>query len=340
MNSIDLYKKPEPAQQRVIPVVPGSPWAPPQDTAMALRPELLVPAPDEPPADPTDPLAPLDPTVRTPVMSSDPLLKLPPEGMLRLLKDGEEDRFCFPVHVDGWRELGWQVELPISTEGGGDGGGGGGTDGGGNTTAVPTVTSIKPAAPLTAGGPAVLVSLVGTGFEATGDVVVWGDSQAAAGDYTFASETEVSFGMDCSLVGEAYEVPFVVSNSGGESETYVLSVGPAAGAAAAAPAATAAAEVQGLVLELPAKPVVEPEPAPAPEPALEPEPAPEPVLELIDYASMTKAEITQSVQLNHGVSLDSSLTKAEMVAEAERLDLEKATAPDVALPEVPMDLLG
>lgn len=306
------FKEQESPQERVIPVVPGSPWAPPQRTEVALRPDMLPP-PQEPSELPSDRLAPADPTVRFPVMSTDPLLQLPPEGMLRLVKEGEQDCFCFPVHADGWRALGWQVVLPISTEDDDDGGGGGG--GVTPPALVPTVDSINPKKPLTALGKNVAVGLVGTGFEPTGDVVVWGDSQAAAGDYTFRSATQVQFHMDCSLVGEACEVPFVVTNSAGESQPYNLSVGPP----------KRPAEADGL--ELPTQKL---------EPKSEPEPA------LIDYAAMTKAEITNSVQLNYGVVLDHSMTKAEMVAEAERLDLQMATVLDTepALPELPADLLG
>jgi len=35
-----------------------------------------------------------------------------PTGMLRISKDGEQDRVIYPVHADGWRQLGWTVHAP------------------------------------------------------------------------------------------------------------------------------------------------------------------------------------------------------------------------------------
>lgn len=35
-----------------------------------------------------------------------------PSGMLRISKDGEADRLIYPVHADGWRQLGWTVHPP------------------------------------------------------------------------------------------------------------------------------------------------------------------------------------------------------------------------------------
>lgn len=385
---IDLYAKPEPPKKRVIPVDPGKPWAAPQPVEPAPRPDLVVPGLDAP-EDPTDPLAPLDPTVVVPVMSSDPLLKLPPEGMLRLVKQEEADRFCFPVHADDWRALGWQVVLPVSVE---DGDG----DGGGSTPAAATVTAITPDKPLTALGKNVLVTLTGTGFEVDGDVVVAGDSRKAAGDYTFISATSLSFHLDCSLVPESTQVPFVVLNSGGESATYHLLVGEKMLLPATPPTVTSiqpaapltagganvlvdlvgtdfeeagdvvvwgdsqaaagdytfksATEVSfhmdcsliGHEVDVPFTVTnsvgaseehllhVGPQAAPA---------GHSETREVVDYTTMTKAEIQAHVQQHHGVSLESSLTKAEMVAEAERLDLESAGACE-AQPESPADAEG
>jgi hypothetical protein len=35
-----------------------------------------------------------------------------PTGMLRISKQGEQDRVIYPVHADGWRKIGWTVHPP------------------------------------------------------------------------------------------------------------------------------------------------------------------------------------------------------------------------------------
>ncbi|MGB5135417.1 MAG: hypothetical protein WBN89_09625 [Prochlorococcaceae cyanobacterium] len=35
-----------------------------------------------------------------------------PSGMLRISREGERDRVVYPVHADGWRQLGWTVHPP------------------------------------------------------------------------------------------------------------------------------------------------------------------------------------------------------------------------------------
>jgi len=79
-----------------------------------------------------------------------------------------------------------------------------------------------------------------------------------------------------------------------------------------------------------AEPDQEPEPEPEPEQAPEPEPEPGPedgdgqelqqqALEAPDFAAMTKAEIVAFCSGSYGVSLDGSMTKAELVEEATAL---------------------
>jgi hypothetical protein len=47
----------------------------------------------------------------------------------------------------------------------------------------------------------------------------------------------------------------------------------------------------------------------------------------LDYAAMTKAQIIDHCAEAHAVMLDGSLTKAQLVEEAERLDAEAALLP-------------
>lgn len=35
-----------------------------------------------------------------------------PAGMLRISRDGEADRVIYPVHAEGWRQLGWTIHPP------------------------------------------------------------------------------------------------------------------------------------------------------------------------------------------------------------------------------------
>jgi hypothetical protein len=39
-----------------------------------------------------------------------------PTGMLRISKQGEQDRVIYPVHADGWRKIGWTVHPPAPEE--------------------------------------------------------------------------------------------------------------------------------------------------------------------------------------------------------------------------------
>lgn len=81
---------------------PELPFAPPIDPVAAEQP-------------PTDALRPTDPTELMAVTTADPILELPPEGMLRITK-GSDSRFIWPVHAQDWMELGWTVVLPVTTE--------------------------------------------------------------------------------------------------------------------------------------------------------------------------------------------------------------------------------
>ncbi|MCX5933129.1 MAG: hypothetical protein NTW83_15295 [Cyanobacteria bacterium] len=77
-----------------------------------------APTPEQPPELPTDPLNPTDPTVPVEPTTADPVLELPPEGMLRISKSGKEDQFVFPVHADRWAADGWKVHPPVTIDGG------------------------------------------------------------------------------------------------------------------------------------------------------------------------------------------------------------------------------
>jgi hypothetical protein len=39
-----------------------------------------------------------------------------PSGMLRISKAGEADQVIYPVHADGWRQLGWTVQPPLTDQ--------------------------------------------------------------------------------------------------------------------------------------------------------------------------------------------------------------------------------
>lgn len=109
---------PGPPPKPVIkPTKPGRPWAPPQDGTEGSDPTVpTAPAPDGPPQEPTDPLTPADPTMPVEPTTADPVLELPPEGMLRISKTGREDQFVFPVHADRWAADGWTVHPPVTID--------------------------------------------------------------------------------------------------------------------------------------------------------------------------------------------------------------------------------
>lgn len=50
--------------------------------------------------------------------TADPVLDLPPEGMLRISKAGERDQFVFPVHAERWAASGWTVHPPVTVAAG------------------------------------------------------------------------------------------------------------------------------------------------------------------------------------------------------------------------------
>lgn len=76
------------------------------------------------------------------------------------------------------------------------------------------------------------------------------------------------------------------------------------------------------------EPELDPDPDPESEPELQPKPAPEPeaLSGAVDFSAMTKADISAYSALEYGVTLDSSMTKAEMLAEAVRLEAERLDA--------------
>jgi len=283
----------------VRPTQPGAPWAPPQPLTQGSDPTVpSAPELDPLPEEASDRIRPADPTIPMPLTDADSLLSVAaPEGMVRITL-GSETRYCFPCHMDGWQALGWQAHPPGLAGGGGEDGGESPPD---PPVALPTITGIK-GEPFVVKGEKVEAYVVGTGFSADGDLEVWGESQAEAGEYSFLSATELSFQLDCSLITEPARVPVVAVSEAGRSEPYLLAV-------------VAAAAVDASV-----------------------------VAEVPDYAAMTKAQIIAEVELRYGVALDPGMTKAELVAEAERLASGGLTAeaePDSQdeLPALPLDLL-
>ncbi|WP_094555410.1 hypothetical protein [Synechococcus sp. 1G10] len=99
------------------PTKPGHPTAPSQPDVEGTDPTVpTAPTPEQPPELPTDPLNPTDPTVPVEPTTADPVLELPPEGMLRISKSGKEDQFVFPVHADRWAADGWKVHPPVTID--------------------------------------------------------------------------------------------------------------------------------------------------------------------------------------------------------------------------------
>jgi hypothetical protein len=220
----------------VRPTVPGSPWAPPQPLTQGSDPTVPTAPPLDPlPDESSDRVRPSDPTMSMPLTDAMPRLDVPPEGMIRITL-GRETRYCFPCHMDGWQALGWQAHAPSLPGADGDEGGLP-VDPPDPPAALPTISAIK-GGPFVVKGETVEAFVVGTGFSADGDLEVWGESQAEAGDYTFCSTTELSFQLDCSLITEPARVPVVAVNGAGKSEPYLLSV-----VAAAAVDASVVAEV-------------------------------------------------------------------------------------------------
>ena len=106
-----------PGRPVVKPTKPGQPEAPPQPESEGSDPTVPTAPPAEAPAElPTDPLHPSDPTVPVVPTTADPVLELPPEGMLRISMAGEDDQFVFPVHADRWAVSGWTVHPPVTID--------------------------------------------------------------------------------------------------------------------------------------------------------------------------------------------------------------------------------
>jgi hypothetical protein len=153
-----------------------------------------------------------------------------PSGMLRISREGETDRVVYPVHADGWRQLGWTVhppELELDEDG------------------EPEYLGVD------------------------------GEPAELAGDGAVLPPDELDGAPDAGT-GEA-GVPTVDDGSDGES-------GPDAAGG-------------------PEGPVAVP-----------------------DFGAMTKAEIIATASADYGVMLDSSQTKAELVAAARGLAAEVAMA--------------
>jgi hypothetical protein len=220
----------------VRPTQPGTPWAPPQPLTQGSDPTVpTAPELNPVPEGLSDRIRPVDPTIPMALTDADSLLSVAaPEGMVRITL-GDQSRFCFPCHMDGWQALGWTAHPPGLADGGS------GEDGGESPpdppVALPTITAIK-GGPFVVKGEVVEAYVVGTGFSADGDLEVWGESQAEAGEYSFLGATELSFQLDCSLITEPTRLPVVAVNEAGRSELYLLAV-----VAAAAMDASVAAEV-------------------------------------------------------------------------------------------------
>ncbi|MCP9841923.1 hypothetical protein KBY93_15005 [Synechococcus sp. J7-Johnson] len=110
--------EPGPPPKPVIkPTQAGRPWAPPQEGTEGSDPTVpTAPAPQEPPQEPTDLLTPVDPTMPVELTTANPVLELPPEGMLRISKASEDDQFVFPVHAERWAEDGWTIHPPVTID--------------------------------------------------------------------------------------------------------------------------------------------------------------------------------------------------------------------------------
>ncbi|MCP9915248.1 hypothetical protein [Cyanobium sp. ATX 6F1] len=117
MSDLDKDKPDKPGKPVIKPTKPGRPWAPPQPEVEGTDPTVpTAPTPDAPPEEPTDPTTPSDPTVPLELTDTDPVLELPPEGMLRISKSGRHDQFVYPVHSDRWAAEGWKVHPPVNVD--------------------------------------------------------------------------------------------------------------------------------------------------------------------------------------------------------------------------------
>lgn len=221
----------------VRPTQPGTPWAPPQPLTQGSDPTVpTAPELNPVPEGPSDRIRPVDPTIPMALTDADSLLSVAaPEGMVRITL-GEQSRFCFPCHMDGWQALGWQAHPPGLAGGDGEDGGGSPPD---PPASLPTITAIK-GGPFVVKGEVVEAYVVGTGFSSDGDLEIRGESQAEAGDYSFLGATELSFQLDCSLITEPVRLPVVAVNSAGRSTPFLLPVVAAAGVDAAVPDAAVA----------------------------------------------------------------------------------------------------
>ncbi|PZV02754.1 MAG: hypothetical protein DCF24_00835 [Cyanobium sp.] len=254
-----------------------------------------------------------------PFTDADSLLSVAaPEGMVRITL-GVETRYCFPCHMDGWQALGWQAHPPSLP----------GVDGedGGSPVEPPIDPPVDPSeglAMITAvkGGPYTIgveapgqeVQLVGSNFEPGSTVVVQPPSLATASGIKVSSLSELVFSLATGKVLAAEDCLIAVVNSVGKGPWSSIKLHE--------------------------------RPAPSsPELALA-----EIADDLPDYVAMTKAQITTEVERRYGVALDPGMTKAELVAEAERLaakgsptvvsiaGLDEPLA-DAQEPALPLDLL-
>lgn len=208
----------------VRPTQPGTPWAPPQPLTQGSDPTVpTAPELNPVPEGPSDRIRPADPTIPMALTDADSLLSVAaPEGMVRITL-GEQSRFCFPCHMDGWQALGWTAHPPGLAGGDREDGGGSPPDPPDPPAALPTITAIK-GGPFVVKGEVVEAYVVGTGFSFDGDLEVRGESQAEAGDYSFLGATELSFQLDCSLITEPIRLPVVAVNSAGKSTPFLLPV--------------------------------------------------------------------------------------------------------------------
>jgi hypothetical protein len=208
----------------VRPTQPGTPWAPPQPLTQGSDPTVpTAPELNPVPEGPSDRIRPVDPTIPMALTDADSLLSVAaPEGMVRITL-GDQSRFCFPCHMDGWQALGWTAHPPGLAGGDGEDGGGSPPDPPDPPAALPTITAIK-GGPFVVKGEVVEAYVVGTGFSSDGDLEVRGESQAEAGDYSFLGATELSFQLDCSLITEPVRLPVVAVNGAGRSTPFLLSV--------------------------------------------------------------------------------------------------------------------
>jgi hypothetical protein len=147
------------------------------------------------------------------------------------------------------------------------------------------------------------VQLVGSNFEHGSTVVVQPPSLAMASAVKVSSLTELVFSLTTGKVLAAEDCLIAVANSVGTGPWFPIQLHERPALSSPEPALAVTAE------------------------------------DLPDYAAMTKAQIIAVVERRYGVALDPGMTKAELVAEAERLATSDpgASGPEEEPPNAGLD---